>query len=163
MRSHDTSHTPHIGAGCTFHYASAGFKFAYGGFGTFFNKASVERMTRPIHCNDDDEGQEGGGEEENNKEYMKSICKTLQENRVGERAVYQPGDSVFDVFYKYSALDNFCMHSDWAMGYMISYYSGGELQQLDPKRCRKHPCNGRSITCHNHGPMDMEKFVLAHS
>ena len=46
---------------------------------------------------------------------------------------------------------------------MISYYSGGELQQLDPKRCRKHPCNEESITCHNHGPMDMEKFVLAHS
>jgi len=158
--SHDSS-TPHIGAGCTFHYGSAGFKFAYGGFGTFFNKASIERMTRPIQCNDD-EGREGGGED-NSKVYMKSICENLQENRVGERAVYQAGDSVFDIFYKYSALDNFCMHSDWEIGYMISFYSGSELEQLDPKRCRKHPCNGKSITCHNHGPIDMEKFVLAHT
>jgi hypothetical protein len=140
------------GATCVFNLGSNFFKFSFGGFGTFFNKASITHMTQPIYCD----------ERQTDSDFMRTVCTNLQSNRVGERAVYQAGDSVFDIFYKYSALDNFCMHSDWAVGYMISYYSGGELQQLKPQTCLP-PCNEESLTCHNQSPYDMEQFVLARS
>ena len=146
------SSKPSAGATCVYNLGSNLFKFSFGGFGTFFNKASITHMTQPIYCD----------ERQTDSDFMRTVCTNLQSNRVGERAVYQAGDSVFDIFYKYSALDNFCMHSDWAVGYMISYYSGGELQQLKPQTCLP-PCNEESLTCHNQSPYDMEQFVLARS
>jgi hypothetical protein len=91
-------------------------------------------------------------------------CANLRQNRIGELAVFRNGDSAFDLFYKYSASRHFCMHSDWAMDYMITYYSGQGrvLGQLRPRRCKDDPCDERSITCHNHGPKEAMEFLLAH-
>lgn len=139
---------PYVGATCV--YSQAGFRFHFGGFGSFFNKASIRHMTSPIFCGREDD------------EMTRTICATLSENRIGEFDVFRQGDSVFDVFYKYSATRNFCLHSDWALGYMISRYSGGQLHELYPKRCQRHPCDRASITCHNHGPDDMKAFLLTH-
>ena len=118
------------------------FHFTFGGFGTFFTRGSLERMTRPIYCNDRDDP------------FLVKACAQLSKNRIGELDIFQEGDSVFDIFYKYAGLPNFCMHSDWLIGYMISFYSGGELEQLFPKRCKSDACDSSSITCDNHGPQE---------
>lgn len=143
--------TPILRAGCT--YERGGFAFAFGGYGTFFNKAALKRMTRPIYCD--------GRQDQEDGEHVDSICSNLRQNRVGELALFQDGDSVFDVFYKFSATQNFCMHSDWAIGYMIQYYSGGSLKLVAPRRQCKG-CNNDSSVCHNQTPKDMEDFVSAH-
>mmetsp|Transcript_44144 Transcript_44144/g.79182 ORF Transcript_44144/g.79182 Transcript_44144/m.79182 type:complete len:400 (-) Transcript_44144:171-1370(-) len=144
---------PFVGSSCYIGYYKIGFHFAFGGFGTFFNRASIQRMTQPIFCD----------ERQGESEFTKSACANLQKNQIGELDVFQQGDSVFELFYKYSAIQHFCLHSDWAMGYMITYYSGGELHQLQPRKCRRPPCSSGSITCHNQSPKKMEEFVLAHS
>ena len=153
MPRNRTSSSPVIGASCRFDFR-IGFQFAFGGFGTFFNRVSIQRMTQPIFCD----------ERRDNSYFMRTACSNLRKNRIGELDVFQPGDSVFDTFYKYSATQNFCLHSDWAIGYMVSYYSGGELQQLTPHEwCSKPFCNNETITCHNQSPKDMEDFALARS
>ena len=143
---------PFVGASCRYDY-HIGFLFAFGGFGTSFNRASIQRMTQPIFCD----------ERQGESEFMKSACANLQKNQIGELDVFQQGDSVFELFYKYSAIQHFCLHSDWAMGYMIHFYSGGKLNRLSPRGCKMHPCTRESLTCHNQGPKDMEGFTLVHS
>lgn len=43
---------------------------------------------------------------------------------------------------------------------MVSVYSGGELNQLQPHKCKRQACNIKHLTCHDHGPKEMEEFVL---
>ena len=143
--------TPFAGASCTF---NMGITIAFGGFGTFMNMASIKRMSIPIFCDD---------ERRRENPYMESVCSNLQRNRVGELGVFREGDSVFDIFYKYSALKEFCMHSDWAFGYMIGLYSGGSLHKLwhSGHECEADPCTLESVACHNQGPDDMIHFYLS--
>ena len=143
---------PFVGTPCV--YERGIISFAHGGFGTFLNRASIERMTGPIIC-DDEHRQESP--------YMDLVCSNLQKNRVGELELFQEGDYVFDIFYKYSAHNKFCMHSDWALGYMISLYSGGNLNQTNPHQCRNDPCTLESVACHNQGPNDMIEFTRSHN
>ncbi len=145
---------PYVGAPCVFRLG--GFSLAFGGFGTFMNGASIENMARPISCDDDSRRA---------SPHVESVCSNLIRNRVGELEVFREGDSVFDVFYKYSALRLFCMHSDWAMSYMIGLYSGGGLHQLwkNGFQCTKDPCTLESVACHNQGPNDMIEFTLSHN
>jgi hypothetical protein len=93
---------------------------------------------------------------------MKSTCKRLQDNnRVGERDVYQQGDSVFDIFYKSSAMLDFCMHSDWAMGYMINAYSGSSLEKIG--QCYYGgDCPHDAVYCHYQSPEAMKNFAQNH-
>ena len=81
-------------------------------------------MAGPIFCYD---------QRQQESPYMDLVCANLQQNRVGELELFREGNSVFNIFYKYSALNKFCMHSDWALGYMISLYSGGSLTSLTAK------------------------------
>jgi len=124
-----------------------------GGAGTFFNRAAIEALSQPIFCDN------------RKKEKINSICKNLEANRVGEHDVFQQGDSVFDIFYKYSAIRDFCMHSDWAIGYMINAYSGSSLQSIH--QCeglglkKSLPCKSDSISCHYQSPEAMKQFVLS--
>ena len=142
---------PFVGASCVF--KQGGFLFAFGGFGTFLNRAAIQHMTQPIFCD----------ERQGENKFMKSACANLQKNEIGELDVFQQGDSVLEIFYKYSALQHFCLHSDWAIGYMITFYSGGSLNPIKPRQCRTTPCTRGSITCHNQTPKDMSDFTLAHS
>jgi hypothetical protein len=147
---------PFVGAPCAFKMNT--IMFAFGGFGTFLNRASIERMSSPIFCDD---------ERQQESPYMDLVCSNLQQNRVGELELFREGDSVFDLFYKYSALEMFCMHSDWALGYMISLFSGGSLNQIghqaNPHQCHIDPCTSKSVVCHNQGPNDMIEFTLSHN
>ena len=93
---------------------------------------------------------------------MALSCNSLRQNFIGELDVFQNGDSVLDLFYKYSAKQQFCLHSDWALGYMVSLYLHTDISKLvEPQRCSNHhKCELLfSITCHNHGPEDMQNFA----
>ncbi len=71
-----------------------------GGAGTFFNRAALEHLSRPIFCDD------------RQQDDMHAACENLHANRFGEYDVFQQGDSAFDLFFKYAGLRDFCMHSD---------------------------------------------------
>ena len=137
-------------AGCVFR--QAGFSFSFGGFGTFISKPALEVMTKPIYCD------QRMGEDP----HLSMVCENLMKNQIGELDSFTPGDTVFDLFYKYSARKDFCLHSDWATGYMLSMYSGANMGQARPRKCRNQPCDRSSITCHNHGPVEMRQFMLEH-
>ena len=122
-----------------------------GGAGTFFNRAAIERLSEPLYCDNP------------KHQSMNSTCERLHDNQVGEHDVFQQGDSVFDIFYKYSALRDFCMHSDWAMGYMINAYSGSSLEQFG--QClQRSPgdCPVDALYCRYQNPEAMKHFALHH-
>jgi len=144
---------PFVGAGCAYD-KSLGFVFPYGGYGYFFNRAAIHQLTYPINC--DDESLQHGDNFVN-----KLSCANLKQNTIGELDVFQNGDSALDIFYKYSATRLFCLHSDWAVGYMISHYLHENVQQLEPRRCKTTACDMESIACHQHGPEEMESFEQA--
>ena len=145
----NSSGDPFVGAACLFDRGYP-FQVSFGGFGTFFNKASLLRLLQPIYC---DEGRDDAN--------VQSICLILHQNRIGELAVFRDGDSIFDLFYKFIAFTKFCMHSDWVIGYMFTFYGGG-MHQLVPKQCRRDTCHEKSITCHNQSPNDMKEFFIVH-
>ena len=77
--------------------------------------------------------------------------------------IYQPGDSLFDLFYKFSALQQFCMHSDWVMGYLITYYLlPGKVSILEATGNSITHCTENSMTCHGQTPSDMERLTVYH-
>jgi hypothetical protein len=140
---------PYVGNPCM-----GNFGAGTGGAGTFFNRAAIETLSRPIFC--DDQQQES----------MNSVCENIQANRADGKDIFQQGDSAFDIFYKFSALRDFCVHSDQAMAQMINVYSGGKLHQMG--QChgrgpggRRQPCYRDSISCHYQTPESMKEFVLA--
>ena len=146
--------SPYVGNPCCNGMPVGGLsRTGAGGAGTFFNRAAIEALSQPIFCND------------RKREKINSICKNLEADRVGEQDVFQQGDSVFDIFYKYSAIRDFCMHSDWAMGYMINAYSGSILEQIG--QCEglglknSLPCSSDSMTCHYQSPEAMKQFVIS--
>jgi hypothetical protein len=152
---------PFVGSGCAYAYG-IGFIFPFGGYGTFFNKVAIHQLTQPMYCVDGETFRQQSNRVENS-DFMTLSCNSLQQNIIGELDVFRNGNSALDLFYKYSATRQFCLHSDWALGYMVSHYLHQDISYLKPQRCRRHKCDLESITCHNHGPEDMEKFVREHS
>lgn len=148
---------PFVGSGCTYDL-SMGFVFSFGGFGTFFNGAAIHQLTQPIYCNTDESSQQ---QQRHHSDVMALSCAELEKNTIGELDVFQNGDSAFDIFYKYSGTRQFCLHSDWALGYMVSHFLHKHISALNP-RCRGRKCDLESITCHNHGPKEMESFLQSH-
>ena len=146
---------PLIGAACSF--GRGGIRFAYGGYGPFFNKASILPLLQPIYCDE---------RQDDSSKFMRSTCDNLQQNRVGELEVFENGDSIFDIFYKYAALTTFCMHSDWLVGYLVTYHGGGMSQLVHNRargnKCSIDICDADSVTCHNQNPVDMAEFVMSH-
>jgi len=180
---------PLVYAGCafpkTFHLddsaqASKGYPFPipHGGFGTFFTKRAIQMLVQPVFCVLE--------EKESSKSNNAIICTNLKENRIGELAVFREGISILELFYRYSALRNFCMHSDWIVGYMIHFYLSPransvskkngqrrppevprEISRANPPLCGNvtgHgspiPCTGEYIACHRQTPEDMESLAV---
>ncbi len=149
---------PSVGSGCVFNYG-----FTFGGFGTIFSKTAIHQLTQPMYCNASVSSRQLANHVVSS-DFMASSCKNLQQNIIGELDVFQNGDSALDLFYKYSATRQFCLHSDWALGYMINrYLHMHNISKLEPQQCKGRKCDVESITCHNHGPEDMEKFVQEHA
>jgi hypothetical protein len=144
------------------------WSFPYGGFGTVFTRASIERMLRPIHCNNATAGDE----------FILGCCRSLKKNRIGERAVFQEGMSVVDLFHVYSALRMFCIHSDWLTGYIANFYGISERDAdtedeedremrvygmaVWPEQCGNMTmiCVDGSDACHRQGPKAMQHFAM---
>eukprot|EP00804_Cyclotella_cryptica_P013053 CCRYP_002359-RA/>CCRYP_002359-RA protein AED:0.09 eAED:0.14 QI:151/0.85/0.75/1/0.85/0.75/8/502/1448 len=157
-------------AGCVFPRNEViPFPLSYGGFGTILNKAAIRTLSEPIHCGEDvSEHQE--------------TCAQIKADTVGEAAVFRDGMTIFELFYKYSALKDFCMHSDWLLGYVLEYYLPHSLSNAEHKE-RDHTlmgmmnypscgnvtvatgsvrrCTHYSDTCHNQGPKDMEALAIS--
>ena len=145
------------------------FPLSYGGFGTILNKAAIQKLSEPIYCAEDV------------SDYQ-STCSRIKADTVGEAAVFQEGMTVFELFFKYSALKDYCLHSDWLLGYVLEYYlphslSNSEQQDGDHTLTgmMNYPscgnitvatgsvrrCTQYSDTCHNQGPKDMEAMALS--
>lgn len=134
---------PIVGAGHVFSSKETStFPHPYGGFGTFYNKEAIRSMVSPMIC--PDQAKDG------------TPCSKLQHNRIGELDVYQQGDSVFDLFYKFSALQQFCMHSDWLVGYIVTYFL--DISFLVATGNSITHCTESSMTCHWQTPSDMKRL-----
>lgn len=132
----------------------------YGGFAYFLNKEAVQRMVQPLYCD--------------GIHKHSSACSSLEKNRIGERGIFEEGMSVLELFYKYSAIQDFCMHSDWIVGFMVKYYIHGHEQSqtfyaeehgllgmLSYPLCGNfsdyageviRPCDDKDSACHKQGP-----------
>jgi hypothetical protein len=125
------NHTrPFTTAGCVvrlpFHIVN--FTFPFGGFGTMMNRLSLERLIKPIYCN-----------EASSDQHTALVCLRLKENLVGERMAFEDGMSVSDlmdrhatmhpyVYYKKWGDPGYCMLGDWVIGYYFNYYGIGSRQ-----------------------------------
>ena len=141
------SHSPFVGNTCVVGTSM------HGGSGTFFNRAAIEGMTRPIFC------------DYRQQENMNFVCNKLQALSFGSH-LFNQGDSVFDIFYKYSATRHFCQASDWVNAHMINTYSENGLSQFGTcSRGGRHggPCDSESIACHFQTTFEhMAAFHSAH-
>jgi hypothetical protein len=109
-------------------------------------------------------------------------CSQITADKIGEAVVFQEGMTVFELFYKYSALKDFCLHSDWLLGYVIEYYLPRSHFNSEPKKINhtlkgmtNYPscgnitvatgsvrrCTQYSNTCHYQGPKDMEALAIS--
>lgn len=100
------------------------FRFAYGGLGTILTKAALERLLRPIDCENT----------ESSDDFAMLACWRLQQNIVGEAAFFRNSMSILDLMIAYSDLlpfsdtshwsneTSFCFHSDHAIGYFLAFY-----------------------------------------
>lgn len=139
---------------------SVPFPISYGGFGTIISKAALEHLLRPIYCSRDYE-----------------TCSRISQDLAGESSLFKDGMSIFQLFYKYSALESFCMHSDWLLGYILDHYLPKDTQEATPNLVgiKTYPsCGNYTITdgavrpcvahlesfCHNMAPNDMEALAL---
>lgn len=127
------------------------------------NKAAIKQLSEPIYCNDI--ASKHG-----------VICSQINADKIGEASVFNEGMSIFELFYKYSALKDYCMHSDWLLGYVLEYYlpsSSQNHKQHTLVGLERHPscgnitvsgevrlCVEHSDTCHNQEPRHMEALTL---
>jgi hypothetical protein len=139
------NHAPYVGNPCVFPRSRAGL----GGMGTFFNRVAIEGLTRPIFCNDQQESS------------MNAVCERLIAKTSINAELFRHGDSIFDIFYKYSAVRKFCQHSDGVMAQMINEYTEitGGLIQFGQCNSRDCPTSG-TISCHYQQPDKMKQFAL---
>lgn len=116
-------------AGCRYRFPTVPERFTYphGGFGTLFTKPVLEKLNRPIVCQDDPTA-----DRTSNDHFVTQVCQRLAENGIGEQNVFRDGMTLGEMMHhyvtdsKYEDIDTwelgFCMHSDWLTGYLINYY-----------------------------------------
>jgi len=123
--------------------------FAFGGFGTFLSKASIQQLIRPIYCKNVDETD-------------KDVCESVRLGRIGERQLFREGMSIAELFHNYSSLKMFCLHSDWLIGYIVKYYIFTDIKGLAhwPSTCGNvtMECRFGMEACHRQLPEEMESF-----
>ena len=140
LLEHFPSHQPTAVAGCRMRWSmkkshNPDFTIPFGGFGSILTKAALERLMRPIHCDDPDQ-------------WVQAVCRRLQDNSIGEQPLFRPGRSVADLMIRYAFdqphLDvakwndvGFCLHSDWNLAFYVNFYGisdGVGVDRLHPYR-----------------------------
>mmetsp|Transcript_8124 Transcript_8124/g.13457 ORF Transcript_8124/g.13457 Transcript_8124/m.13457 type:complete len:479 (-) Transcript_8124:113-1549(-) len=118
---------PYTTAGCTVRWPIqlVNFTFPWGGFGTMMNRHSLERLIKPIYCN-----------ETSTDPHTELVCFRIKENLVGEKMAFQDGMSVSDLMDRHAAMHpyveyrkwsdpGYCMLGDWVIGHYINNYGIG--------------------------------------
>ncbi|KAG7338387.1 luciferase-like protein [Nitzschia inconspicua] len=134
-------HEAYVAAGCRVTIQQAPItNFAFGGFGQVYSHKSLERLTRPIHCNMDNNGINTKINETNihGKDdfdgFERNACQRISENLIGEREHFQNGMSVSDLLLEarlsvdsYVDFPNwknggFCFHGDHYLANLVHLY-----------------------------------------
>jgi hypothetical protein len=180
------STTPVVFAGCRVRWPihQVNFTFPFGGYGTFFSRAAVERMITPLYCNETATGFEQEACE-------RMILATNQGGiSIGETPLFQKGMSIGDLMKVFTASGRYCLHSDWATGYFVNFYNisrhavddgvwfnqerrmdnvkearlhsidGSKSEIYRPNKCHSDglECNSKSLICHRVTPEIMEQI-----
>jgi hypothetical protein len=168
---------PVIMAGCLIkrHYPiiapGVDFNYPWGGFGTIINKAALVNLIRPLECPGKDD----------------RVCQLINQDRMGEKALFSRGMSVLDLMYKYTfdqpfaAAANwnkvgFCFHSDQALSFFLQYATNQQWMEIFPNSTigrgdksswgglclkQKANCSPDDILCHYIEPEQMKLFHMA--
>mmetsp|Transcript_12453 Transcript_12453/g.18713 ORF Transcript_12453/g.18713 Transcript_12453/m.18713 type:complete len:564 (+) Transcript_12453:29-1720(+) len=123
----------------------------YGGYGTFFSRGALERLIEPIPCRREDIINKRADNNSSSKlansairsgniaEDQQSCAKLLHKAKyaypmsatIAEEKYFKVGDSLNQVFYKYSReVKIFCLHSDWFIGYIANFHNVSRHQTL---------------------------------
>merc|ERR1719148_648079 len=67
--------------------------FAFGGFGTYFSKAAIQRMAVPLHCGDEEKRRNDGSFQD--LTFEEEACRRMQpeQTTIGEVRYHKPGMS----------------------------------------------------------------------
>jgi hypothetical protein len=132
-------------AGCMIRerFMEHNFTFPWGGFGTIFTRALLEKFQHPINCSTTSTADDNSISylskvlrELTLPEFEKLVCHSLSKDILGETFLFHDGMSVADLMYAYVTnweytnaemhwLQNepgFCMHADWVIGYFVNSY-----------------------------------------
>jgi hypothetical protein len=106
------------------------FSFPWGGFGMMLNQLSIERLIKPIYCNQT--------AMHTGDDHMRRVCLQVDKNFVGEKMAFQDGMSISDLMDRHAAMlpyrnykqwnndPGYCMLGDWVLGYYhANYYELG--------------------------------------
>lgn len=170
------STTPVVFAGCRVRWPihEVNFTFPFGGYGTFFSRAAVERMITPLYCNETATGFE--------QEACERIILATNQGgiHIGELPLFQKGMSIGDLMKVFTASGRYCLHSDWATGYFVNFYNvsrhvvddgvwfNQEHRMDNVKEARLHSIDGskseiyRPNKCHSDGSECTSKSLICH-
>ena len=96
------------------------FTFPFGGYGTFFNKGSIERLIMPLNCSSINERLSS------TSTFEIGACHRLTsgEDLLSESHYFRDGMSLSDLMGALASKHSpYCMHSDWGVGYFINFYN----------------------------------------
>jgi len=117
---------PIVYAGCRVRHPVNQFKHthAYGGFGMYFSRAAIQRMTVPLHCGNEEKGGNNGSFQESI--FKEEACRRMQpgQDTIGELRYYKPGMTIGELMLAYTKQEpHFCHHSDFFVSYFVQYYN----------------------------------------
>jgi len=110
---------PKVWAGCLkIDFPTPPHRFwLYGGGGSIWSRASMERAIQPIHCNSSSSAPE-------DDEFEKHVCHQLNHSNsllLQEQKYWRDGMSVSDLMYEF-ANRNGCIYSDYMQSFFVNYY-----------------------------------------
>ncbi len=129
-----TLEDPVVSTGCRFEIGKEDpLTSPWGGYGMFFSKGSLEKMIRPLSCHSRSTYDENGSNSDGSSWSDNGSCEKLLHKQnydfpmnqtIGEEKYFEIGDSLNQVFYKYSReVKHFCLHSDWLVGYWANFHN----------------------------------------
>ena len=120
---------PVVTAGCR---VEGSYSSPFGGYGTFFSRGSLEKLIQPLLCSEE-ATHHSNTSHSSSSSFEEGSCQKLLHKKkhkypmgvsLGEEAFFEVGNSLNQVFYKYTReVEHFCLHSDQMVGYMANFYN----------------------------------------